>query len=313
MTKKAFITGVAGQDGSILVDFLLNKGYQVYGLVREGSCIDNLTVFKDSKDFHIINGDLLNDDLIRFIVKTYHFDEVYNLASQSNIRLSYTNPVNTFNVTLIGTLILLENLKKYSPTSKVFQAGSSAMFGYSQDGDGFQREHTPFLPVNPYGSAKLFAYNISNNYRDNHKLFVVNGILYNHESYKTKTLPGIVSTIVKKALTREQFYIPNLKVNLDIGNAKDYIQAMWLTLQQEQCNNYVIASGVNRDIQYICEYVYTSLQLDYKQYITTDSNTFPTPFVKGDASRIKTLGWQPAYNLEQTIDEIIKHYSTVIN
>ncbi len=180
MTKKALITGISGQDGSLLAEFLLNKGYKVWGLLREKSNTTNLDSIINNKNLQLVYGDLLNNELIRFLLEINHFDEIYNLASQSNIRLSYGDPLNTFNVTLIGTLILLENIKNYSPNSKIFQAGSSAMFGNSIDNDGFQRETTSFHPISPYASSKLFAYNISNNYRENNNLYVSNGILQKH-------------------------------------------------------------------------------------------------------------------------------------
>ena len=176
--KKALITGISGQDGSLLAELLLSKGYKVYGLMRESSSKNNLEDILNNKNLQIIYGDLLNNELIRLLLEIHQFDEIYNLASQSNIRLSYDNPVLTFNVTLIGTLSLLENIKKYSPISKVFQAGSSAMFGHSVDKDGFQRETTLFKPISPYASSKLFAHNICTNYREINNMYISNGILY---------------------------------------------------------------------------------------------------------------------------------------
>jgi GDPmannose 4,6-dehydratase len=313
MTKTAFITGISGQDGSLLAEFLLDKGYKVYGLMRENSSKDNLNKIIDNKHLHIICGDSLNDELIRYILKIYQFDEIYNLASQSNIRLSYNNPLLTFNVTLIGTLILLENIKKYSPNSKVFQAGSSAMFGNSTDSDGFQRETTPFRPISPYASSKLFAYNISTNYRENSGLFVVNGILYNHESFKSKTLRGVTNNIIKHIVDIKkgiisEYYVPNLKIHLDIGNAEDYVEAIWLTLQQEKPDDYIIATGVLNNIEYICQYTCSKLGLDCKQYIKTDIDSIELPKLKGDSSKLKLLGWDLKHTFEDTMDKIINYY-----
>jgi GDPmannose 4,6-dehydratase len=313
VTKKAFITGISGQDGSLLAEFLLNKNYKVWGLLREKSNKVNLETIINNKNLYLIYGDLLNDELIRFLLETNQFDEIYNLASQSNIRLSYGDPLNTFNVTLIGTLILLENIKKYSPYSKIFQAGSSAMFGNSIDKDGFQREITPFYPISPYASSKLFAYNISNNYRENNGLYVVNGILYNHESLKSKTLLGVTNNIIKHIVDIKKgvipdYYVPNLKVYLDIGYAKDYVEAMWLTLQQTKSDNYIISTGISNSIEYICDYVCFKLGLDYKQCIKTDSNSIELPKLKGDPSKLKNIGWNPKYTFEKTMNEIIKFY-----
>jgi len=313
MTKTAFITGLSGQDGSLLAEFLLNKGYIVYGLVRENSSKDNLKDIINHSNLHIIYGDLLNNDLIRYILETYQFDEIYNLASQSNIRLSYDSPLITFNVTLIGTLILLENIKKYSPDSKMFQAGSAAMFGNSSDKDGFQRETTPFKPISPYASSKLFAHNISTNYRENNGLYVSNGILYNHESSKSKTLLGVTNNIIKhivdiKKEIISEYYVPNLKVYLDIGNAEDYAEAMWLTLQQAKSDDYIISTGILNSIEYICEYTCSKLGLDYKQCIKTESDSLELPKLKGDPFKLKLMGWNPKHTFEDTMNKIINFY-----
>ena len=311
--KKAFITGVSGQDGSLLAEFLLNKGYEVYGLMRESSSYTNLEYIKDHINLKLIYGDLLNNELIRLLLETHQFDEIYNLASQSNIRLSYDTPVLTFNVTLIGTLILLENIKKHSPKSKMFQAGSSAMFGTSIDKDGFQRETTLFNPISPYASSKLFSHNISTNYRENYGLHISNGILYNHESFKSKTLLGVTNNIVKNIINIKkgiisEYYVPNLKVYLDIGNAEDYIEAIWLILQQNKPDDYIISSGTLNNIKYICEYVCSKINLDYKQYIKTEHNSVESPKLKGDSSKLKSIGWKPKYTFNDTIDQIINYY-----
>jgi GDPmannose 4,6-dehydratase len=313
MIKKALITGISGQDGSLLAEFLLFKNYKVYGLLRESSSKNNLEDIINHPNLHIIYGDLLNNDLIRYILEEYKFDEIYNLASQSNIRLSYDKPLNTFNVTLIGTIILLDNIKKYSPNSKMFQAGSSAMFGNNMDKDGLQRETTLFKPISPYASSKLFAYNICNNYKENHQLYISNGILYNHESIKSKALPGIINTVIKKAIDIKNnvisdYYIPNLKIHLDIGAANDFIKATWLTLQQDIPDNYIISSGKTYSIEYICDYVFTKLGLDYTKYIKTDTHLPESLKLKGDSSKLKNLGWAPEYTFESMLDKIIEYY-----
>jgi GDPmannose 4,6-dehydratase len=314
MTKKALITGISGQDGSLLAEFLLSKDYEVHGLLRKNSSKDNLENIINHPNLYIIYGDLLNNDLVRYILEENQFNEIYNLASQSNIRLSYDNPLTTFNVTLIGTLILLDNIAKYSPNSKMFQAGSSAMFGNIIDEDGFQRETTLFKPISPYASSKLFAYNICNNYKENHQLYISNGILYNHESIKSKTLLGIVNTVVKKAIDIKnniisEYYIPNLKIHLDIGSADDFIRAIWLTLQQNNPDNYIISSEKTHNIEYICDYIFTKLGLDYKKYIKTDTNLPESLKLKGDSSKLKNLGWDVEYTFENMIDKIIEHYN----
>jgi len=315
MTKKAFITGVSGQDGSLLAEVLLGKGYEVYGLMKETSSKDNLETILENKNFNLIYGDLLNNDLICFLLRAFQFDEIYNLASQSNIRLSYNNPLLTFNVTLIGTLVLLENIKKHSPKSKMFQAGSSAMFGTSIDEDGFQRETTLFNPISPYASSKLFAHNICCNYRTNDNLFISNGILYNHESLKSKTLSGVVNVVIKNAIDikkgkMDKFHIPNLDICIDWGHALDYVEGMWLILQQDKSSDYIISSGKSFNIKYVCNYVFNKLNLNYEDYITTDDNNAPTPVLIGDSSKIKGLGWKPKYSIEKILDEILNYQLT---
>lgn len=313
MTNTAFITGVSGQDGSLLAEFLLSKGYQVYGLMRETSTQENLKDLVSNKNFYLIYGDSLNNELIGFLLKTYKFTEIYNLASQSNIRLSYTNPLNTFNVTLIGTLILLDNIKKYSPKSKFFQASSSAIFGNSVDKDGFQRENTPFKPISPYASSKLFAHNISVNYRENEGLFVSTGILYNHESAKGKKLLGIVNTIAQKATQIKSgiltsYHIPNLNIKIDMGHALDYIEAMWLTLQQPNSDDYIVSQGKTYSIEYMCNYIFSKLGLDYKQYITTDGSSKVSFESKGDCRKLKQIGWNPKYDIDKMLDTILYYH-----
>jgi GDPmannose 4,6-dehydratase len=310
MTKKAFITGVSGQDGSLLAEVLLGKGYEVYGLMKETSSKDNLETILENKNFNLIYGDLLNNDLICFLLRAFQFDEIYNLASQSNIRLSYNNPLLTFNVTLIGTLVLLENIKKHSPKSKMFQAGSSAMFGTSIDEDGFQRETTLFNPISPYASSKLFAHNICCNYRTNDNLFISNGILYNHESLKSKTLSGIINVVIENAIDIKKgkistFHIPNLDICIDWGHALDYVEGMWKILQQDKPSDYIISSGKSFNIRYICNYVFNKLDLNYEDYITTDDNNILTPVLIGDSSKLKGLGWKPKYSINRMLDEII--------
>lgn len=313
MIKTAFITGISGQDGSLLAELLLSKNYKVYGLMKENSSKKNLEEIIQHPNLQIIYGDLLNNNLICFILQNYQFNEIYNLASQSNIRLSYNDPLNTFNVTLIGTLILLENIKKYSPHSKMFQASSSSMFGNNTEKDGFQRETTPFNPISPYASSKLFAHNICSNYRQNEKLYISNGILYNHESLKFKMLFGVMNTVAQKAIDIRnnkisKFYMPNLKIAIDMGHAKDYVEAMWLVLQQPQPDDYIIASGETYSIEYICDYMFSKLGLDYKNHIETDINSIKPSEIKGDISKLKSLGWKAKYSFKDIMDEIINYY-----
>lgn len=304
-TKKAFITGISGQDGSLLAEFLLEKGYKVWGLMREKSSKENLKPIINNPNLQIIYGDLLNNDLIRLLLETNNFDEIYNLASQSNIRLSYDNPINTFNVTLMGVVVLLENIKKYSPTSKVFQAGSSAMFGNSMDKDGFQRETTIMKPISPYASSKLFAHNICCNYRDNEGLFVSNGILYNHESLKTKTLLGVTKAFIERAKHEETVRIDNVLTTIDLGHAKDYVEGMWLIMQQEKPDDYIISSGEGIGLYSLLLKILEHDKLTSKHPIILVSTDKPAFRSVGDPSKLKSIGWKPKYNIDSLINELI--------
>jgi GDPmannose 4,6-dehydratase len=310
MKKVAFITGISGQDGSILAEYLLKNNYVVFGLVRPNSNIDNISHLVENQNLNIVYGDLMNDDLLRYILTENKFDEVYNLASQSNVRKSYENPILTFNVTLIGTIHILDSIKKYSPNSKIFQASSSSMFGYSCDGDGYQRENTPFKPISPYASSKLFAHNICQNYRENEGLYISNGILYNHESTKSKSLPGVINTIISKAVMIKNgiisdFFIPNVEIKIDWGHAEDYVEAMWFCLQQNEPSDYIISSGETYSIGFICEYIFSKLDMDWKDFIKTNSESDTVPECKGDNSKIKSIGWKPKYTIYQMLDQIL--------
>lgn len=303
--KTAFITGVSGQDGSLLAELLLGKGYLVYGLMREKSSDDNLVNMFGNPNFHLIEGDSLNNDLIAFLIKTYKFNEIYNLASQSNIRLSYTDPVHTFNVTLMGTLILLENIKKYSPQSKMFQAGSSAMFGESCDEEtGVQNETTPMKPISPYASSKLFSHNICCNYRDNEQLFVCNGILYNHESNKSKTLLGVTKVFIDRARNNERIFIDNVNTVIDLGHAKDYVEAMWLIMQQIKADDYVIASHFGIPLYDLAKKIIDKFEFEVHPEVTPLSNK-PTFKAIGDSTKLKKIGWKPKYDIDKLIEDLI--------
>ena len=311
MMKSALITGVSGQDGSILAEFLIKNGYEVYGLLRPNSDQSNISELLEKDNFFTIYGDLMNEDLLRYVLSNNKIDEIYNLASQSNSRLSYENPRHTFEVTLMGTISLIETVKDYSPKSKIFQAGSSAMFGESCDSDGFQRESTPFHPISPYASSKLFAHNICQNYRKNQSLYIVNGILYNHESTKNKRNSGIIKTIVDKAFLikmgkLDRFYIPNLTIQIDFGHADDYVQAAWLSMQQPKSDDYIISSGKAYSIEYICDYIFKKLNMDYKKHIESDITSNDNFISKGDSSKIEKIGWRRTFTFEQLIDQIIE-------
>lgn len=310
--KTALITGISGQDGSILAEYLLDKGYVVYGLVRPTSNIDNIKHLLSNTRLNIVWGDLMNADLLRHVLSNSKIDEVYNLASQSNVRLSYEDPGHTFEVTLLGTISLVESVKKYSPDTRIFQAGSSAMFGESCDTDGFQREETKFIPISPYASSKLFAHNICQNYRKNDGMHISNGILYNHESSKNKRNLGIISTIVDKALLISEgeidsFFIPNLEISIDFGHANDFVEAMWLVTQQELPDDYIISSGYVVSIRELCDSIFSKLDMDWSKYIKTGERNDKCFVSKGDSTRIRSIGWISKKTIDEMIDEMINN------
>ena len=318
MSKKALITGINGQDGSYLAEFLLEKGYEVWGTVKRNSVSETQSVRIDHI-FDKINleyADLTDMASLVRILNKIQPDEIYNLAAQSHVRISFDQPIYTANVTGIGTLNLLEAIRMVSPHSKIYQASSSEMFGNNVDEDGYQRESTPLTPVSPYGCAKVFSYNISRNYRNSYDMFISNGILFNHESPRRGT--NFVTNKVVKAAVRiklglqDKLSLGNLNATRDWGHAKDYVEAMWLILQDDIPDDYVCATGISHSVRDLCEYTFSSVGLSYKDYIETDEKHFrPEELedLKGDATKLKTkLGWSPQYTFESMLDEMIEYW-----
>ena len=318
--KKALITGINGQDGSYLAEFLLEKGYEVWGTVKRNSVSETQSSRIESlRDGNLINleyADLTDmASLIRILSKVQP-DEVYNLAAQSHVRISFDQPIYTANVTGVGTLNLLEAIRMVSPHSKIYQASSSEMFGNSIDSDGYQRETTPMNPVSPYGCAKVFSYNICRNYRNSYDMKIWNGILFNHESPRRGT--NFVTNKVVKAAVRiklglqDKLHIGNLTATRDWGHAKDYVYAMWLMLQSDKPDDYVCSTGVSHSVKDLCEYVFNYLQLNYLDYIVVDEKHFrPEELenLKGDSSKLKKeLDWNPIYTFETMLDEMLEYW-----
>ena len=317
--KVALITGINGQDGSYLAEFLLNKGYEVWGTIKRNSVAENQTSRLDEIYPQLLGklqyADLTDLASLVSVIQQCKPDEIYNLAAQSHVRISFDQPIYTAQATGVGTLNLLEAVRLTKPDAKIYQASSSEMFGNNIDEDGFQRETTPMNPVSPYGCAKVYSYNICRNYRNSYGMFITNGILFNHESPRRGTnfvTNKVVKTAVeiKKGL-RDKLTLGNLEATRDWGHAKDYVEAMWLILQQDNPDDFVCSTGISHSVQDLVEYTFNKLDLDWKQYVTTDAKYLrPEELtdLKGDSTKLRKLGWKPEYTFETMIDEMIKYW-----
>jgi len=316
--KKAIITGINGQDGSYLAELLIEKGYEVIGTLKRNSVAENQTFRLDSvfTKIKLEYADLTDmASLVRIITK-YMPDEIYNLGAQSHVAISFDQPVYTSQATGIGTLNLLEAVRLIKPNIKIYQASSSEMFGNTIDEDGFQRETTQLNPVSPYGCAKVFSYNICRNYRNSYGMFISNGILFNHESPRRGT-NFVTNKVVKEAVKiklglSDNLKLGNLEATRDWGHAKDYVKAMWEILQQTHSDDYVCATGISHSVKELCEYVFSSLNLDWKLYVVQDEKYLrPEELndLKGDSTKLKQLtGWEPTYTFETMLDEMIEYW-----
>ena len=317
--KVALITGINGQDGSYLAEFLLEKGYEVWGTIKRNSVAENQTSRLDEIYPQLLGklhyADLTDLASLISIIQQCQPYEIYNLAAQSHVRISFDQPIYTAQATGIGTLNLLEAIRLTKPNAKIYQASSSEMFGNNIDEDGYQRETTPMNPVSPYGCAKVYSYNICRNYRNSYDMFISNGILFNHESPRRGTnfvTNKVVKTAVeiKKGL-RNELVLGNLEATRDWGHAKDYVEAMWLILQQDNPDDFTCATGVSNSVQYLVDYTFNKLNLDVQKYVKTDPKYLrPEELkdLKGDSSKLRALGWKPKYTFETMIDEMIEYW-----
>ena len=328
MTKIALITGITGQDGSYLARLLLDKGYEVHGIKRRTSLITTNRIddlyedpFSNHGKFFLHYGDLTDTSNVMKLIKDILPDEIYNLAAQSHVRISFDVPEYTIKTNALGVFNMLESLRFNSPKSKFYQASSSEMFGRSVDKNGYQRETTKFEPTSPYGCAKVFAFNLVKHYRYAYKLFCSNGILFNHESPRRGS-NFVTNKVIKSAVEiklglKKKLYLGNLDSFRDWGHSKDYIRAMHLILKHNKPDDFVIATGQTRSIRQLCKIVFDNLNLDYKKYVK-QQNKFLRPeelkYLKGDSSKArKVLNWKPEISFEQMIKEMtdfwIKYYN----
>jgi GDPmannose 4,6-dehydratase len=319
-TKHALITGINGQDGSYLAEFLLSKGYEVYGLCKRNSVAENQTARLDNCYNQIKNnliyGDVTDLSSLTTAIRRSQPDEIYNLAAQSHVRISFDQPIYTANTTGVGVLNLLESVRLEKPDARVYQASSSEMFGNQIDADGFQRETTPMKPVSPYGCAKLFGHSLCRNYRESYGMFVATGILFNHESPRRGS-NFVTNKVVKEAVRikaglSNSLALGNLNAYRDWGHAQDYVQAMWMILQLGQADDFVCATGKTHSVLELVEYVFDKLGLNYKQYIVQEQRYFrpeEVNMLKGDCTKLtQATGWSPTYNFYSMLDEMIGYW-----
>lgn len=309
---KALITGVSGQDGSYLAEFLLKQGYDVYGVVRRSSSENNERLRHIQDRIHLIHADLLDQSSLASALRKVKPDEIYNLAAQSFVPTSWDQPVLTAEFTAVGVTRILEAMRDVVPDAKFYQASSSEMFGKVQETP--QSEQTPFYPRSPYGVAKAYGHFITVNYRESYKLFAVSGILFNHESprrgfeFVTRKISDGVARI-KAGLSRE-LRLGNLEAKRDWGFAGDYVRAMWMMLQQPTPEDYVIATGKAHTVREFAKLAFECVGLDYRDHVVVDP-AFLRPaevdLLLGDATKAHTkLGWKPEVSFQKMVEMMVE-------
>jgi GDPmannose 4,6-dehydratase len=308
---RALITGITGQDGSYLAEFLLGKGYEVYGIVRRSSLEKYDRIEQIQEQIRFVEGDLTDQSSLDQALQQLKPDELYNLAAQSFVPVSWNQPVLTADVTGLGVLRVMEAIRKHSPKTKFLQASSSEMFGKVREKP--QTEQTPFHPRSPYGVAKVFGHHITVNYRESYGLFACSSICFNHESprrgheFVTRKVTQHVAKI--KLGLADKLKMGNLDAQRDWGFAGDYIRAMWMMLQQPQADDYVIATGETHSVQELLEVAFSHVGLDWKKYVEIDPKLVrpaEVDYLCGDAVKArKVLGWQPEVAFKQLIEMMV--------
>lgn len=334
--KKALIIGITGQDGSYLAEFLLERGCEVHGMIRRSSSFNTARLEQVYEDPHVSNkrlflhyGDLSDSNSINSIINKSKPDEIYNLGAQSHVRVSFDIPEYTADIDALGTLRLLDVIKEQNYPIKFYQAGSSEMYGKVKETP--QKETTPFNPQSPYGCAKVFSHMICKNYRDSYGMFICNGVLFNHESFRrgrTFVTKKIVEGLVDIKLgTKEKIFLGNLDAKRDWGYAKDYVRAMWLMLQQKEPDDYVIATGETHSVRELVEYAASLVGYDIawkgkglkeegvdkktgKVLVSIDKNYYrpsEVDLLLGDATKAKNkLNWEPEVKFKGLVDLMMK-------
>jgi len=312
MAKKALITGITGQDGSYLAELLLEKDYEVHGIIRRSSTFNTGRLEEIYQDPHVDNarlklhyGDLSDASGLARLVSQIEPNEVYNLAAQSHVRVSFDSPEYTTDITATGAVRILEAIREVGLQPRFYQASSSEMFGKVQETP--QKETTPFYPRSPYGCAKVYAFYITQNYREGYDMHASNGILFNHESprrgetFVTRKITRAVARI--RANLQDKLYLGNLDAQRDWGYAKEYVEAMWRMLQQDKPDDYVVATGETHSVREFLDATFRHVNLDWEKYVEIDPRYFrPTEvdLLIGDASKAREqLGWEPRIKFEE--------------
>ena len=321
--RKAVITGITGQDGSYLAEHLLEMDYEVYGFIRRNSVAEHqesrIDHLMKNNSIHTEYCDLLDVSSIDRMLRTIKPDEIYNIAAQSHVRISFDIPQFTVQTNALGLLNVLESMRQHCPKARVYQASSSEMFGSSVDEDGFQRETTPMHPTSPYGCAKVFGYNLMRNYRHAYKLWTCNGILFNHESPRRGS-NFVTNKVVKTAVQIKRGIVDKLELgNMDSyrdwGHSKDYTKAMIMIMQHTEPDDFVVATGETRSIRDLCHTVFSKLDMDYQDYVVQNEKYIrphELKYLKGDPTKIrKVLGWKPEYDFDSLMDEMIEHWLNI--
>ncbi|MBK8025681.1 MAG: GDP-mannose 4,6-dehydratase [Chloroflexi bacterium] len=312
MTKRALITGVTGQDGSYLAEFLLEKGYEVFGIVRRTTTVSYERIRHFQDKLQLVSADLTDLTSLIQVVRESQPDEVYNLAAQSFVPASWQQPVLTGDVTALGVTRMLDAIRTVNPQIRFYQASSSEMFGKVQEVP--QRETTSFYPRSPYGVAKVYGHWITVNYRESYGLHATSGILFNHESprrgyeFVTRKVARHAAMISLKLVP--ELRIGNLDAQRDWGFAGDYVRAMWMMLQQDQPDDYVVATGQTHTVQRLCEVAFAAVDLDWQDYVVQDQRYMRPAEVDlliGDPSKARqVLGWEPTVSFEQLIEMMVR-------
>lgn len=321
--KVALITGVTGQDGSYLSELLLEKGYEVHGVMRRSSSFNTGRIehlyggsdfaFPKNAKFNTYYGDVTDAISIANMIEDVKPGEIYNLAAMSHVKVSFDTAKYTLETNTIGALNILEYIRRHAPSIRYYQASSSEMFGATTDKPPFN-EHTRFAPQSPYGISKVAAFYMTKTYRTGYGLFAANGILFNHESPRRgenfvtrKITRGVAAILAGKA---KDLHLGNLDAVRDWGHSKDYVRAIHLILQQKQADDYVVATGDAHSIREAVEFCFSEVGLDWEKYVVIDKKYLrpnEVPYLQGDSSKIRKLGWKPTYNWKSLLREMLKN------